>query len=831
MIKHLLTLWRSSVSVKLYCIALFSILAVGTLAAASTFFAKVTESAAHRLYSNGFVGVVSSTRLELLLERHRRIVESMPAEVDRARIDHQRTELDEIASKLNALIGDLISENAGSNPASLEHAIAASLPILFHVGDQVIFYARDFAQDKAFEFAERYSDQAERTQAMVRSYREQRLSGAHTAVSRLLASAGSLIIWVSVCTIAAFIFIGPIGLLTTHGVLSRLERLTTSMVTLAGNDTSVAIPSRDDRDEVGEMARAVEVFKRNAIDLLNREVELKQVNQQLDVALNNMTHGLSMFDAEQRLIVCNERYVRMYDMPAELAGAGTTVDQISRHRVSVGNAPIPMPTQLEAESAAASLTEPMAFTQELTDGRIIAVSRQPMPKGGWVSVHEDITERRRAEAKIAHLARHDLLTNLPNRVFFREQLEQAFARSRRGQGFAVLCLDLDHFKDVNDTLGHPIGDELLQTVAARLLKCARETDFVARLGGDEFALVQTALTRPEDCSNLAVRVVEALGQPYDIGGKHVIVTTSIGIALAPADGTDPDQLLKNADLALYRAKADGRGTHRFFEPEMDARLQARRALETDLRAAVAHGEFELHYQPIVDLGKSKTIAMEALIRWRHPARGQIPPLQFIPVAEETGLILPMGEWVIRTACAQAAKWRKPLSVAVNLSPMQFKSRNLVQVVISALATSGLPPQRLEFEITETAFLQNDTATLAVLHQLRGLGVKISMDDFGTGYSSLAYLRSFPFDKIKIDRSFIRDMPYREDCRAIVRAVTNLAQSLKILTVAEGVETVEQLEMALAEGCHECQGYLFGKPMPDAEVARFLAKKITVATAA
>jgi diguanylate cyclase (GGDEF)-like protein len=831
MMRRLLSHWQGGVSAKLYCLALLSIIAVGTLAGASIFFAKTTESAAQRLYSDGFVGVVSSTRLELLLESHRRIVESTPAEVDRMRVDRNRAELDAIGNKLKALIGDLTLQKSGVENNSVEHAIAASLPVLFHLGERVTFYARDFAQDKALEFAERYAGLAERTQAMIRSYREQRLKAAHASVSRLLASAQALIVWVGVCTVAAFVLIGPIGLFTTHGVLSRLRRITGTMVTLARNDTSVVVPSRDDRDEVGEMARAVEVFKSNAIDLLRREIELEQVNRQLDAALNNMTHGLCMFDAAQRLIICNERFIRMYDLPPECAQAGTPLLRIEQHRAAVGNAPVDDPVQLAVAAAARSANEAMSYTEELMDGRTIAVSRQPMPERSWVAIHEDITERRRAEAKIAHLARHDLLTNLPNRVFFREQLELAFARSHRGENFAVLCLDLDHFKDVNDTLGHPIGDELLKTIAARLLKCVRDTDFVARLGGDEFAIVQTALTRPEDCSNLAVRLAQAVSEPYNIDGKNVIIATSVGIALAPGDGGDPDQLLKNADLALYRAKGDGRGTHRFFEPEMDARLQARRALESDLRIAVEQGEFELHYQPVVRLADNKPIGMEALIRWNHHSRGQIPPLQFIPLAEETGLIVPLGEWVIRTACAQAAKWPSSLNVAVNLSPTQFRSRNLVQVVVSALAMSGLPPQRLEFEITETALLQNDTATISVLHQLRALGVKILMDDFGTGYSSLAYLRSFPFDKIKIDRSFVRDMPHREDCRAIVRAVAGLAESLNILTVAEGVETAEQLEMVRAEGCHACQGFLFGKPMPEAEVSRFLAKGIRVATAA
>jgi diguanylate cyclase (GGDEF)-like protein len=446
-------------------------------------------------------------------------------------------------------------------------------------------------------------------------------------------------------------------------------------------------------------------------------------------------------------------------------------------------------------------------------------------------VHEDITERRRAEAKISHLARHDPLTNLPNRVMFREFLDSAFAKPSLGEGCAILCLDLDHFKTVNDTLGHAIGDEVLKLAAVRLLTAVQRADMVARIGGDEFAVVQTAVERPEQCSELASRIVELLGQPFEIGGRPIELGTSVGIAIAPNDGATPDQLLKNADMALYLAKSDGRGTHRFFEREMDRRLQARHALEVDLRAAITNAEFELHYQPIIRLEDGRVSGLEALVRWNHPQRGLIPPGQFIPLAEETGLIVPLGEWVLRTACAQAARWSEPVGVAVNLSAAQFKGRNLVQIALSALAASGLAPNRLDLEITESVLLQDEANTLATLHQLRALGVRISMDDFGTGYSSLAYLRSFPFDKIKIDRSFVRDMTERSDSQAIIRAVTGLANSLKMSTVIEGIETEEQLKMAKAEGCNEAQGFLFSKPMPEPEVAEFLAKRRRIADAA
>jgi diguanylate cyclase (GGDEF)-like protein len=520
----------------------------------------------------------------------------------------------------------------------------------------------------------------------------------------------------------------------------------------------------------------------------------------------------------------------MYALTKELSKPGILLQAIENYRAAIGNGAIANPEQMAAATAIHA-REASAFTQELMDGRIVAVSQKPMQDGGWVAVHEDITERRRAEAKIAHLARHDMLTNLPNRVLFREHLEDAFDRIQPGHGFAVHCLDLDHFKTVNDTLGHPIGDELLKLVAARLIEAVAKTDFIARIGGDEFAVVQTKVSRPEQCSQLAARIVELISKPYDIDGRHIVIGTSIGIAIAPNDGANPDLLLKNADMALYLAKADGRGTHRFFEREMDKRLQTRRALEIDLRKAIANGELEVYYQPILYLQTGKVSGFEALLRWNHPERGMIPPLDFIPLAEETGLILPIGEWVLRTACAHAAKWPQAIGVAVNLSAMQFKGRNLVQLILNALASSGLPASRLELEITESVLLQDETHVLGLLHQLRDIGVRISMDDFGTGYSSLAYLRNFPFDKIKIDRSFVRDMLVRKDCQAIVRAVVGLARSLGITTIIEGIETKEQLAGAKADGCDEGQGYLFAKPMPEPKLAAFLAECDRVAAAA
>jgi diguanylate cyclase (GGDEF)-like protein len=437
----------------------------------------------------------------------------------------------------------------------------------------------------------------------------------------------------------------------------------------------------------------------------------------------------------------------------------------------------------------------------------------------------EMSERARSEATVRHLAHHDALTGLGNRVLFSEQLNEAITRARRsGENLAVLFLDLDGFKHVNDTLGHPAGDKLLKCVADRLQRTVRDTDKVARLGGDEFAILQLAADLPSGAAALASRLIDAVKEPYQIEEHQAVVGTSVGIAVLRTEGLpfDADQLLKSADLALYRAKAEGRGIFRFFQPEMDARAQARRLLEMELRKAVASGGFELHYQPLMDLRSNVITGFEALVRWPHPDRGLIPPGDFIPLAEETGLIVPLGEWVLRRACQDAAAWPRDVRVAVNLSAVQFKTSDLVVTVAAALANSRLEPGRLELEITESVLLDKTKGNLDTLHRLKELGVRISLDDFGTGYSSLSYLRNFEFDKIKIDRSFIQQMAEGHQSRAIVSAIAGLGESFGIATTAEGVETAAQLEKLRSEGCTEVQGFLISRPVPAADVAELLA---------
>lgn len=554
------------------------------------------------------------------------------------------------------------------------------------------------------------------------------------------------------------------------------------------------------------------------------EQRLTLEKQRLDTAMNNMTQGLLLFDALGRIVVCNQRYIDMYGLSPEVAKPGCSFRTIIAHRKATGSFKGDVDEYCDMVLRDRGHTRTMIV--ETADGRFIQVGTKPLADGGWVATHEDITERRRTEEHIAHLAHYDALTDLPNRVMFSEQLERELKRMHRGGQFAVLYIDIDEFKSINDSLGHPVGDELLKAVATRLRGCLRETDFVARLGGDEFAIVQTDIQHPNDATDLVTRIYAAIREPCECLGHQISTDASIGVALAPRDGDNLDQLLKNADLAMYGAKADGRRTFRFFEPEMDARVRTRRRLELDLRQIITEGSFgdnglEVYYQPVINLQDNTVSGCEALLRWRHPERGAISPAEFIPVAEETGLISQLGEWVLATACAEAVAWPDHIKVAVNVSPVQFKSQTLALKIAGVLASTGLAASRLELEITEAVLIRDDETALAILHQLRAIGVRIALDDFGTGYSSLSYLQRFPFDKIKIDRCFVNELSPSGGSSSIVQAVVNIATARNMTTTAEGVETEEQRALLQALGCTEMQGYLFSPARPAQDIKHLL----------
>jgi diguanylate cyclase (GGDEF)-like protein len=556
-----------------------------------------------------------------------------------------------------------------------------------------------------------------------------------------------------------------------------------------------------------------------------RKRELERQNIRLDAAVNNISQGLCMFDPKGRLVICNAPYARIYNLGEELVRPGTDLDDIMGHLFDTGMHSSNFASREQYITWRHGVIKRGQHEKTVLEfgNRIILMQHHPMKDGGFVSTHEDITEQRQQEARIQHLARHDALTELPNRAQFLDGMADTEALIERGEKIAVLCIDLDHFKSVNDTLGHAIGDKVLKQASARLWGTTRETDLLARLGGDEFSLLLRPIDKPSDAAIIAERIVKTMTSPFAIDGHQITIGASVGIAIAPQDGETTDILMKNADLALYRAKSEGRSTYHFFEKEMDAAIQKRRSIEVGLRAALQLNELRVVFQPLVGLKENRVTCLEALLRWNHGGQN-ISPAEFIPIAEETGLIVPIGEWVLREACSAALMWPTDARVAVNLSPVQFKNKRLFETINGILSETGLPPTRLELEITESLMLNDSEQTLQTLHRLRAIGVRISMDDFGTGYSSLSYLRSFPFDKIKIDRSFMRDLESRGDSLAIIKAVIGLGHSLGMSTTAEGVETEEQLRAVREQGCNEVQGFLFSPPLEAVQVLTLLAKE-------
>ncbi|HEY8246450.1 MAG TPA: EAL domain-containing protein [Hyphomicrobium sp.] len=584
-------------------------------------------------------------------------------------------------------------------------------------------------------------------------------------------------------------------------------------------------------DEVAHLQGAIE---QQLGAVLLRNEKLEQLNACFEAALNHMGRGLSMFDSEQRLVVCNKAYADIYELPGELTRPGTPFVEILRfhmHRATGENASKEKASEwIKDHVARLQQTGHREEIQNLSDGRIIRVTYQPLSGGGWVDMQEDITDQRRLDEKIEWLARHDTLTEIPNRFHFRERLEHQFETYDPRQGFALLWIDLDHFKEINDRLGHLVGDGLLRSIAARLKSSLRAGDVVGRLGGDEFAILQVGVDREDLADNLARRVLQNIRRPHDVLGHCLHTEASIGVAMAPHHGQTPEQLFACADMALYRAKSMGRGVHAVYTPGSVDSPAAPNPLRAELQAAVEHDELVLHYQPIVDLREGKVSSFEALMRWKHPSRGMIPPSEFIPIAEETRLIVRMGSWALKQACTDAMDWPEDTKVAVNLSAVQIECCDVFEIVTEALRETGLPPQRLQLEITETVLMRDRARTQEVLRKLHDLGVLITLDDFGTCFATLNYLRSFPFKKIKIDRSFVRDIPEHHDCVAIVKSVADLARELNMRSVAEGVETSASLAAVRAAGYNEAQGFYFSPPVRASGVKRAV-KQCTLRLAA
>ncbi|NEJ25387.1 EAL domain-containing protein [Rhizobium leguminosarum] len=542
-----------------------------------------------------------------------------------------------------------------------------------------------------------------------------------------------------------------------------------------------------------------------------------------EIILNNLPLGLSVFDADQRLTLSNIFFRQLFDLTEEDVTAGATIADLTAKMRGTENATAKPGRRTGRHSSATARSSHIRRREWLMDdGRVIQSVVTILSDGSNISIHADITEDRRAAERITYLAHHDPLTGLPNRIHFREQVDATLTARRPDQQIALVHLNLDRFKSINNTMGVSAGDKILQQVTERIRASAGSENTLARLGSDEFAILQAGKRQPWNVTALAERIRRELSEPFLHGEKQVELSVSMGIAIAPDDGEETDILLKNAGVALSHAKADGRKRERFFASEMEAQMQLRHALEADLRAAVENEEFELHYQPLYDLSQRRICGFEALIRWNHPVRGRVPPMDFIPLAEEVGLIVDIGRWVLRRACNDAVQWPEGIKVAVNVSAIQFSSSDLTRDVGEALAAAALSPSRLELEITESVLMENLSEVLPILHALKERGIRISMDDFGTGYSSLSYLSSFPFDKIKIDKSFVNDIVHNKEAHAIMHAIILLGDALGMRVTVEGVETAAQLALLECEECDEIQGYHISPPRPARDVADLLS---------
>jgi diguanylate cyclase (GGDEF)-like protein len=640
----------------------------------------------------------------------------------------------------------------------------------------------------------------------------------------------------------------PQGQFTTHGALDGVARIT-SYRTLDGYPLVISV-GQAEHHVFGDYWRNRYVYRAVATaltlliligiaiglrhqrrleqaqrELHASEARAREKSRELELTLDHMNQGIIVCDADMNVAMMNRQVVKLLGLPEELLGRRVTFGDVLAYQRTSGefddNHAVVEPQVRRLIEQGGGSTELALYERVRPDGTVLEVRTVRLPNGGFLRTFTDITERKRSADKIAHMAHHDPLTGLANRVLLRDRIENALARQRRhGESFALMLIDLDRFKEVNDTLGHATGDQLLRHVAQRLRSCVREIDTVARLGGDEFAILQVSTENRASAEALAQRIVDVVSAPYALGAAQAAIGTSIGIARSH-DAPEAEQLFHNADLALYRVKAEGRNHFRLFEHEMDAAAQARRQLEDELRHARERGELEIHYQPVIGLASRTILGVEALLRWNHPARGRLSPADFMPVAEEIGLMPAIDAWVLETACAEAMRWPDSPRIAVNLSPARFKRRNLVEVVRRALAQSELPAQRLELEISERILLPEEDHNLVALQALRDIGVRIALDDFGVGSSSLSDLRAFRFDNIKIDRSFVADMPTRDDCAAIVTAIAGLGRNLGADTTAEGVETPEQAAFVRAAGCTLAQGYLYARPVSAAEIRALL----------
>jgi diguanylate cyclase (GGDEF)-like protein len=810
----LIPIWRS-ISGPLYLA--IGMLFVGVVATniQTIIYADMVAANAATLAVESIAGVRAADAFDEILDRHRRALTASVTLPDPAPVADSEAQLSAIEREFAASQALTGAEGAPSAELTAKlRADVVDLRALARAALDAVATART-EQDIA-ETTDAYAARNNKAEDDVTAWKTQMREGTEAELAAVRAGA-ERIRTVSVGITVAFCLVGLIAVLIARGVLTRLHRLTASMLALAGGDLAANVPFRGAADEFGRLADALEVFRGSA-----RQVVASEAN--MSAAIENMIESIAMFSPDQRVVLHNRKFADLVGLPpADCMGLSSReiLDSLVRFR----NWPVDKVRDLnERLMAIRDRTGSQAFDVSMPDGTCHALMAAILPNRNFLLCVEDITERRASAARIFHLAHHDSLTDLPNRALFHERLGAAVddAVAEHGLGVTLLLCDLDRFKNVNDTYGHPAGDALLREVARRISDTMRKTDILARLGGDEFAIIHLSGGEPQGAHALADRIVAALRQPFEINGNKVGIGVSVGIAQAPVDARDPVELMKQADLALYVAKRGGRNMYAVYDASMAEGLEERRNLEIEIRKALDAQGFSVHYQPQVDLHTRHIIGFEALARWNHPQRGNIPPAVFIPIAEESSLILELGEWVLRRACADAASWGGDTFIAVNVSSQQFRNEDFIAIVRAALRDSGLPPQRLELEVTETAMLNDGEKMLAVLRTLHTMGIRLAMDDFGTGYSALNYLQKFPFDKIKIDQSFVRELGDKAESDAIVRAVAALGANLGITTVVEGIETEAQAQMVLDTACGEAQGFLFGHPVPVADVRTLLA---------
>ena len=777
-------------------------------------YSETVAAGASAVTAESVDGLRAADDFDDLLDQHRRTLTAATDEHHPEAIQPTVARLAEIETGLTG--NPAFSGGAGTPSAQLLDDLIGHVAKLRSLSRQVLSVAQNDAA--ASHASETYVAFINEVEEDVTAWKRQMRETVAAELATMQARAAAMRTLSLIVTVGGCLF-GTIAILVSRGVLTRLRRLTASMLSLAAGDVAAEIPLRGDGDEIGLLANALEVFREQAGRAMASEANMSAV-------IENMVEGIAMIGADRRLVLHNKRFVDMLDLPPQ-AYVGMAGPEILGHLQQYRGWPADAVTNvLDRLDAVRVAREQATFDIDLPDRRAYTMTAAMLPNNALLVSIEDVSERRASAARILHLAYHDTLTGLPNRGMFQDSLGMAVDDAVIENGIAVTLLlcDLDHFKEVNDTYGHPAGDELLQVAAQRMRETMRKTDILARLGGDEFAIIHLTGSEPQEAHRLAERILAVLQKPFEIHGNKVCIGASIGIACAPVDARSQIDLMKRADLALYAAKGNGRNMFMIYDAAMAEKLEERRTIETEMRKALNSDDFFLHYQPQVNLTTRRIIGFEALARWTHPTRGSVPPGVFIPIAEASGIIIQLGELVLRKACFDAAAWGGDTIVAVNVAAQQFQWDGFINCVRSALRDSGLPSFRLELEVTETAILNESEKMLAVLHTLRRMNVRLSLDDFGTGYSALNYLQKFPFDKIKIDQSFVRNLGSQGESDAIVRAVANLGMNLGITTIAEGVETEDQAKIVLSASCEEAQGFLFSRPVSVSEVSKLLVEQ-------